>query len=281
MCELLGMSANVPTDICFSFTGLIQRGGNTGPHRDGWGITFYEGKGFRTFKDPNPSFQSKIAELVQSYPIKSRAVVSHIRQANRGGVNLENTHPFTRELWGKYWTFAHNGQLADHQQLETGRYRPVGETDSEQAFCWLLKQLEARYPEPPQDMVGMFRCVAQCCDQLKERGVFNMLLSDGEYVMTYCTNHLYWITRRAPFGKASLLDEDVEINFQEETTPNDVVSVIATQPLTGNEMWQRMKPSEYAIFHYGECIDNNASALVDVPFAAAKPGCQAPIESLN
>ncbi|MDW2167180.1 class II glutamine amidotransferase, partial [Vibrio sp. 2099] len=26
MCELLGMSANVPTDICFSFTGLMQRG---------------------------------------------------------------------------------------------------------------------------------------------------------------------------------------------------------------------------------------------------------------
>ncbi|MBU5854681.1 class II glutamine amidotransferase, partial [Vibrio cholerae O1] len=82
MCELLGMSANVPTDICFSFTGLMQRGGKTGPHRDGWGIAFYEGKGFRTFKDPNPSSQSKIAELVQQYPIKSRAVISHIRQAN-------------------------------------------------------------------------------------------------------------------------------------------------------------------------------------------------------
>ena len=49
MCELLGMSANVPTDICFSFTGLVQRGGGTGPHKDGWGITFYEGKGCRTF----------------------------------------------------------------------------------------------------------------------------------------------------------------------------------------------------------------------------------------
>jgi hypothetical protein len=36
MCELLGMSANVPTDICFSFTGLVQRGGGTGPHKDGW-----------------------------------------------------------------------------------------------------------------------------------------------------------------------------------------------------------------------------------------------------
>ena len=29
MCELLGMSANVPTDIVFSFTGLMQRGGKT------------------------------------------------------------------------------------------------------------------------------------------------------------------------------------------------------------------------------------------------------------
>lgn len=63
MCELLGMSANVPTDICFSFTGLMLRGGKTGPHKDGWGITFYEGKGFRTFKDPEPSAQSPIARL--------------------------------------------------------------------------------------------------------------------------------------------------------------------------------------------------------------------------
>ncbi|GAK15449.1 LOW QUALITY PROTEIN: predicted glutamine amidotransferase [Vibrio sp. JCM 19053] len=280
MCELLGMSANVPTDICFSFTGLMQRGGRTGPHRDGWGITFYEGKGFRTFKDPKPSCESKIAELVQNYPIKSRAVVSHIRQANRGGVNLENTHLYT-ELWGRYWTFAHNGQLSGYQDLHTGRHRPVGETDSELAFCWLLKQMEDRYPEPPKDMESVFLYVAKCCDELKEKGVFNMLLSDGEYVMTYCTNHLYWITRRAPFGKAALLDEDVEINFQEETTPHDIVSVIATQPLTGNEAWQRMKPGEYGLFHLGELVKNNASELVNVPFAAAKPGNQAPTEPLE
>ncbi|BBM64057.1 class II glutamine amidotransferase [Vibrio alfacsensis] len=281
MCELLGMSANVPTDICFSFTGLMQRGGRTGPHRDGWGITFYEGKGFRTFKDPNPSCDSKIAELVQNYPIKSRAVISHIRQANRGGVNLENTHPFTRELWGRYWTFAHNGQLTDYQDLQTGRHRPVGQTDSELAFCWLLKQMEDMYPEPPQDMESVFIYVAACCDKLREKGVFNMLLSDGEFVMTYCTNHLYWITRRAPFGKAALLDEDVEINFQEETTPHDVVSVIATQPLTGNETWQRMKPGEYGLFHVGEMVLNNAKALADVPFAAPKPGNQAPTDPLE
>lgn len=274
MCELLGMSANVPTDICFSFTGLIQRGGRTGPHRDGWGIAFYEGKGFRTFKDPAPSCQSKIAQLVQSYPIKSRAVISHIRQANRGSVCLENTHPFTRELWGRYWTFAHNGQLTGYETMETGHHRPVGQTDSELAFCWLLNQLEHRYPEPPVDMSEVFRFVTALCDQLREKGVFNMLLSDGEYVMSYCTNHLYWITRQAPFGHANLIDEDVEINFQEETTPEDVVSVIATQPLTGNENWQRMKPGEYGLFHFGKRIATNQAELSDVPFAAPRPGNQ-------
>ncbi|AOW81902.1 class II glutamine amidotransferase [Vibrio mimicus] len=281
MCELLGMSANVPTDICFSFTGLMQRGGRTGPHRDGWGIAFYEGKGFRTFKDPNPSSQSKIAELVQQYPIKSCAVISHIRQANRGGVSLENTHPFTRELWGHYWTFAHNGQLTDYQDLATGRHRPVGQTDSEWAFCWLLNQMEQKYPEGPQDWSEMLRYVAQCCDSLRPLGVFNMLLSNGEYVMAYCTNHLYWITRRAPFGHAALLDEDVEINFQEETTPNDVVSVIATQPLTGNETWHRMKPGQFAFFHFGELVEDNAHLLADVDFAPGRPGCQAPTQPLD
>ena len=254
MCELLGMSANIPTDICFSFSGLMQRGGNTGPHRDGWGITFYEGKGFRTFKDPNPSYNSKIAELVQSYPIKSCSVVSHIRQANRGGVNLENTHPFTRELWGRYWTFAHNGQLSDYGHLQTGRHRPVGQTDSELAFCWLLDRMEERFPQSPTDMQELFRFVAECSQILKALGVFNMLLSDGEYMMTFCTNNLNWITRRAPFGKATLIDEDVTVNFQEETTPNDVVTIIATQPLTENELWNKMEPGESALFYLGEKV---------------------------
>ncbi|MGV3346448.1 class II glutamine amidotransferase [Enterobacteriaceae bacterium LUAb1] len=253
MCELLGMSANVPTDICFSFTGLVQRGGGTGPHKDGWGITFYEGKGCRTFKDPLPGFNSPIARLVQEYPIKSCLVVAHIRQANRGRVSLENTHPFTRELWGHHWTYAHNGQLKGYRELKTGLFRPVGETDSEHAFCWLLHQLSTRYPRTPGNIPAMFRYVAQLAGELCQKGVFNMLLSNGHYLMAFCSTHLYWITRRAPFGKAKLLDQDVEIDFQQETTPDDVVTVIATQPLTVNETWHRIAPGSWQLFYLGEC----------------------------
>ncbi|OOE96117.1 class II glutamine amidotransferase [Salinivibrio sp. IB643] len=261
MCELLGMSANVPTDICFSFTGLIQRGGKTGPHRDGWGITFYEGKGFRTFKDPAPSSQSKVAELVTSYPIKSCSVVSHIRQANRGCVSLENTHPFTREIWGRHWTFAHNGQLSGFESLETGHFKPVGETDSEKAFCWLLNELFKHYPKQPDNMCEVFDFIASRCDRLRALGVYNMLFSDGDYVMAYCTNNLHWITRRAPFGRASLIDQEMTVDFHEQTTPDDIVSVIATQPLTNNESWHKMQEGEYCVFHFGEVYCSNQASV--------------------
>ncbi|MNZ53398.1 Gamma-glutamyl-hercynylcysteine sulfoxide hydrolase [compost metagenome] len=191
---------------------------------------------------------------MQDYPIKSCSVIAHIRQANRGEVALENTHPFTRELWGRNWTYAHNGQLTGYKTLVTGNFRPVGETDSEKAFCWLLHKLAERYPRTPTNMTAVFKYIGSLACELREKGVFNMLLSDGRYVMAFCSTNLFWITRRAPFGVAKLLDQDVEIDFQTETTPNDVVTVIATQPLTGNETWQKIMPGEWVLFCLGDRV---------------------------
>ncbi|ATW34437.1 class II glutamine amidotransferase [Candidatus Williamhamiltonella defendens] len=252
MCELLGMSANVPTDICFSFTGLIQRGGGTGPHKDGWGITLYEGYGYRTFKDSQACFHSPIARFIQDYPIKSRTVISHIRQANTGSVSLENTHPFTRALFGRYWTYAHNGQLKDYEQLDTGAITPIGNTDSEYAFCWILSQLSQRYHSIPKCWSSVFYFIEELSTQLTKSGIFNMLLSDGEYLMAFCATKLFWITRRAPFGKAILLDQDIEVDFQQQTNSDDVVTVIATERLTTNETWNKMMPGECLLFRFGE-----------------------------
>ncbi|WP_052074693.1 class II glutamine amidotransferase [Shewanella mangrovi] len=262
MCELLAMSANVPTDIVFSFTGLVERGGVTGPHVDGWGITFYEGKGSRTFKDAAPSSQSHIAKLIKSYPIKSEVVISHIRQANRGCVALENTHPFTRELWGRYWTYAHNGQLSDYiDKFATKRFQPVGSTDSEMAFCWILEQVTSRFGDiPPVEMQPVFEFIASLAEQIRQLGVFNLIISDGDFLMCFCSNNLSYITRRAPFGKAKLIDTDVVIDFDTETTPNDVVSIIATRPLTNNENWYIMQPSEWKLFRLGEIVTEGCAA---------------------
>ena len=248
MCELLGMSANVPTDICFSFRGLMRRGGGTGPHKDGWGIVFYEAKGIREFRDPEPGVESEIARLIENYPIKSCCVISHIRQANVGSVSLENTHPFTRELWGQNWTFAHNGQLQDFSCLPLDKDRPVGTTDSEHAFCWLLGELRKLSPDRPLPKAELYVEIRTRLDTLHSMGVSNVLLSNGEFLLAYCSKSLSWITRRAPFGIAKLSDAELSVDFAGETTPNDIVTVIATAPLTHNEQWTIMQPGEMVVF---------------------------------
>ncbi|SFH39565.1 class II glutamine amidotransferase [Modicisalibacter xianhensis] len=252
MCELLGMSANVPTDICFSLTGFLHRGGGTGPHRDGWGIAFYEEGGYRDFRDPHPSVDSPIARLIRDYPIKSHVVISHIRQANVGGVRLANTHPFTREMWGRQWCYAHNGQLKGWEALGLPFYAPVGSTDSEHAFCWLMGELRQRFPTPPAQPERLWEALHELCEHLRTLGVFNLLLSDGYYLYCFCSTKLAHITRRAPFGKAQLSDIEMVVDFIEHTTCHDVVSVIATEPLTDNERWCRMEPGEMLVWRHGE-----------------------------
>jgi len=252
VCELLGMSANVATDICFSFSGLVKRGGETGVHKDGWGIAFYEGKGYRSFHDPVASANSEVAKFIQHYSIKSTQVICHIRKANRGRVCLENTHPFSRELWGQVWSFAHNGQLKGIKNKPLKRYLPVGTTDSEYAFCWILDRLSEKFPTKPNGTAQLRKVIEETFRELATHGVFNVLMGDANHLYSYCSTKLSWLTRRAPFEQARLVDAEMSVDFQQETSKTDVVTVIATQPLTSNENWTTMANGEFSIFLRGK-----------------------------
>jgi len=254
MCELLGMSANTPTDLCFSFTGLTQRGGQTGPHKDGWGVAFYEGKGVRAFHEPGASAGSRIAQVVQTQPIKSEVAVCHIRQANVGRVCLANTHPFIREAWGRYWVFAHNGQINGFR-ASPGLYAPVGDTDSEALFCDLLNRLRSQCL-PDTALPALIDFLVSVSQEYAQKGVFNLLLSNGDWLFSFCTTKMASITRRAPFGPAQLKDADVTVDFSAETTPRDVVSVIVTEPLTRDENWDLYQPGEWRLWQKGEVVNS-------------------------
>jgi predicted glutamine amidotransferase len=128
---------------------LHRPGARADEHKDGFGIAFFEDKGLRHFIDHHGARQSPVAELVKRYPIRSDNVIAHIRKATQGRVALENTHPFVRELWGRYWVFAHNGDLKGFQPRLHGAFRPVGDTDSERAFCWLMQELAKAHAAVP------------------------------------------------------------------------------------------------------------------------------------
>ncbi|MBL4613666.1 MAG: class II glutamine amidotransferase, partial [Magnetovibrio sp.] len=87
---------------------------------------------------------------------------------------------------------------------------------------------------------------------VSEYGVCNVLMSDSRALYVHCSTHLAWITRCAPFGKASLIDDELEIDFNKETTPNDVVTILATRPLTDNEQWNIMEKGEFRVLKDGK-----------------------------
>ncbi len=241
------MNCNTATDVAFSFTGFAQRGGRTDHHADGWGIAFFEGQGVRHFVDHQPASESPVADLIRRYPIKSRNVVAHIRKATVGDVALENCHPFVRELWGRYWVFAHNGTLADFHPRLHGHFRPVGQTDSERAFCWLMQELAKSHASLPR-VDELTLTLRELAPQLAKRGPFNFLLSNGQALWAHCSTNLYYVERKHPFAHAQLADEDLSVDFARHTTPRDQVAVVVTAPLTTNEVWTQMAPGDLRVF---------------------------------
>lgn len=254
MCQLLGMNCNTPTDVTFSFRGFAQRGGHTDQHSDGWGIAFFEGgdatgsdKGLRHFVDHESAFESPVAELIRRYPIKSRNVIAHIRKATQGRVALENCHPFVRELWGRYWVFAHNGNLTDFSPRLHGCFKPVGSTDSERAFCWIMQELAKSHADLPS-VPELTITLRELVQQIARHGSFNFLLSNGQALWAHASTQLVYVERRHPFAHATLSDEDVSVNFAEHTRPSDRVAVVVTAPLTTNEHWTAFAPGELKVF---------------------------------
>jgi glutamine amidotransferase len=254
MCQLLGMNCNTPTDIVFSFTGFASRAGRTGEHIDGWGIAFFEGRAVRHFVDHQAAFVSPIADLIRQYPIKSTNVISHIRKATVGPVALENCHPFIRELWGRYWVFAHNGDLKDFDPVLDGPFRPVGSTDSERAFCWILQSLRARFAERPA-LPELTRALREFTAEVARHGTFNTMMSDGTELFAHCSTRLHYLVRQHPFPTASLSDHEISVDFAEVTTPSDRVAVIVTEPLTANETWHPFAAGELKVFVDGAPLD--------------------------
>ncbi|WP_179745929.1 class II glutamine amidotransferase [Paraburkholderia bryophila] len=261
MCQLLALSCAEPTDVSFSLTGFAARGGLTDHHVDGWGVAFYEDRACRVFVDEKPAYQSPVAAFLKSYPIKSRNVVAHIRKATQGGARVENCHPFMRELRGQQWLFAHNGDLRPLGEPEPGPYAPVGTTDSEAAFCFIMNRLYAHFAANTNtstdtnvdDIDAVFNVIEQATRTLNTFGIFNFVLSNGQAQFAYCSTRLSYVIRHWPFSSARLVDGDLSVDFAERGTPADRAAVIATTPLT-DEVWTACQPGDLLMFRSGALL---------------------------
>jgi predicted glutamine amidotransferase len=186
-----------------------------------------------------PAAQSRYLALLAKSRLKSMTVVAHIRRANPAcaGRMTANTHPFEREWNGHSWIFAHNSKLpglADMAPRGTGRFAPMGNTDSERAFCMLLDAIATHIPNGSVIAPGeVTTAIEPVVNELAALGEFNFILCNGDYLFVHAHTRLH------------VLEQTL---YTEISRTSQVL--LATAPLT-NENWRPLPPGGIRVYQSG------------------------------
>ena len=258
MCELFGLSSRLPTTVTLSMRLLAQRGTPVRQLGDGWGVAFHTGDDALLIRQPEPAGDSAWVDFLETQRIRSRIVIAHIRRATQGEVSLRNTQPFARELGGRLHVFAHNGKLPGIEQFFAGafhRFRPIGSTDSEVAFCVLMERLAQHWtdaPPPPADRVAI---VTRFAGELRALGPANFLYTDGDLLIAHGHRRTRADGRVAPPGltmltRACPLDRDTLGEAGVALQGGQQVTLFASVPLT-DEPWRPLAEGEIVVTRDG------------------------------
>lgn len=279
MCELFAMSIGSPTNVHYSLEEFARHGGLSGPHRDGWGIAYYLDGDVRLVKEAEPASDSACIRFLQDRPFSSTLVVSHIRRATRGARTHRNCQPFVRELGGSMHVFAHNGNLDWARltaHLPLGAYRPVGETDSEYAFCALLQRLLALWlaTDNIPALEDRLAIVSSFAATIREFGPANFLYADGDALFVHghkrmqgetCIRPpgLHVLHRRCAHSEAALDAPGLTIESPEDAQH---VAIFASVPLTPDPGWQALDEGELLVVRHGRVVARmSAEAVISGP----------------
>lgn len=276
MCELFGLSSLLPATVTMSMRVLARHGSHERHLDDGWGVAFHTGEDVLRIRRPEAADHNLWLDFLESQPVRSRIVISHIRHATQGEVSLRNTQPFTRELGGRMHVFAHNGSLPGFETrfcAELCRFRPVGSTDSEAAFCALLERLvplwDAGMPAPEPRL----REIVRFASAMRALGPANFLYTDGDLLVAHGDRRIQHDGGIAPPGLWMLqrecpADPDLVASSGVGVDTCQRVMLFASVPLTA-EPWQPLPRGEIVAARRGSRLDVEVSRPV---FASQSPG---------
>lgn len=266
MCELFAMASRVPANVSLSLEEFSRHGGLTGQHKDGWGIVYYHGYRVQAIKEPYPACDSDRMRFVKNSKRESTLVISHIRKATLGKPSLDNTQPFNRELSGRMHTFAHNGMMPDIFKQHTRsltHYNPIGETDSEYAFCLLMERIEKLWKSTAQEpsLEERLTVVRNFADIIRPLGPSNFIYSDGDFIFCHGDKRkhpegmmppgLFSLSRSCTSKPKPIHVRGLSITTQARSQD---IALVASVPLT-EEDWQPLQQGEILVLGKGLIVE--------------------------
>lgn len=268
MCELFAMSSRELANASFSLQEFSEHGGLTDHHKDGWGIVYYRENDAQIIREPVPAYNSAQLQFVKNRKLESNMIISHIRKATMGEVSLRNTQPFSRELKGNIHIFAHNGMCPDiiQDSLETSPFQPIGDTDSEHAFCYFLKQMGERYSKHADSQISELSLdakldlLSQFANHIRAMGPANFIYSDSDYIFCHSDRrkHKEGITPPGLYVLCRSCKTEPKpvqvpgLSIVTDAKSQDIV-LVASVPLS-DEDWQPIPQGEILVLHQGKIL---------------------------
>jgi transglutaminase-like putative cysteine protease/predicted glutamine amidotransferase len=228
----------------------------------GWGVGWYPGseRGASVLKDPTSSGENSVSEVLRDWHrFRSTLFLCHLR-GHRRRRSQEDAQPFVRSYGGRQWIFAHDGDLVRGwgERLPLGddpAFEPLGHTDSEHAFCWLLTRLHARRARSlaevePDELRGWLVELNTC-------GQVNALIADGELLAVYRDGELRgtlsWTRRIPPHPTTHLESDAVMVDLDAPEDPNRTALVFSSVPLS-RDPWMPLGASQLVLARRGSVV---------------------------
>ena len=236
MSQLLGFSADIPVSPKVSFdAGSFGDGSQS----SGWGIAWYPEQEMRAaaIRDATSRGSGGLTEIMADWDlIRTPLMLTHMRVQTSRAI-YRDTHPFIFNFRGSSWTLSHTGELMCDLEREfpidkNFALKPLGPSDSEHVFCWLMNQVDKAGVESIEEF-GFERFV-DLLRQINRQGTFSCQVSDGRSLVTYrCATgeaKLYWY-RTSPTAEELTqveFDERKSKVFQHDRVSLDVMSYSST-----------------------------------------------------
>lgn len=228
----------------------------------GWGIGWYPGSNTAAIlhREPHtarPYVSSE--EIPQAAFFRSKSFLVKILGGSEGYTHPD-TQPFSKTFGGSEWLFAHSGELDKHGLRElfvsdSKFLLPLGRTDSELAFCYLLNQLDQAGVTSLQDLDPVI--VASWFACLDDLGCADIILTDGKRMVCYHGKHSDQDMVMARFGPpgvdGELVSQRATLAFRDPRDTHRTKMVITTETF-GSGSWERIDPTQLLMLSNGAVV---------------------------
>ena len=236
-----------------------------GTHPLGWGIAWYpnDNQAAIVKKDPVARGTNVQMEALADWNNFRSTVFFCKAKGAASGYTHHETQPFSRSFAGQDWLFMHNGDLdrarLAQMHLDKSRFlEPVGKTDSELAFCYLLGKVMETEARKLSDVPN--ELLLSWFESLDALGSADMCISDGItlacFYGTQSARKLYYTRLAPPDHPTQFGSDSMSMSLDDPRDTYRTALVISSSGFDAGS-WLPMLPGQLLIARRGTIVWNS------------------------